>query len=413
VAVPHIFVSYSRNDAAFARRLTDSLQQIGSDVWIDVADIRSGEDWSDAIQQALDQCDVMLLVISPEAMESVNVASEWKYYLDEGKTVIPVLLRESRIHFRLKPLNYIDFQRQEYDIAFDQLRAQLEHQGITFAPPDKTPDDAGPRPPDDGRSFQTLALGVAIAVLALAAVILAASTLLDFNGKDGQKSGEPSPQEIAQTLIAQRDATQTAAALVVSPSETPPGTDNHLQNPGFEQPFETVAGDQTTFEVASGWQPWYLLRDESGEHVYSVADYQPAPAERVRSGQAAQAYSIHEGAHDGGVYQQVSATPGTLLRFSVFTYVWSSSNPDNPDVSENPAPVRVTVGIDPRGGTDAASADIVWSEPEEVYDQYREWSVETSALSAAVTVFVRTTQTAVGNSAVYLDDASLIASSPS
>jgi hypothetical protein len=243
-------------------------------------------------------------------------------------------------------------------------------------------------------------------------VILAASTLIDFGG-DGQKSGEPSAQEIAQTLIAQRDATQTAAALVVIPSETPPGADNLLQNPGFEEPFVTVAGDQTTSEIADGWQPWYLPRDEFGYHVYSAPDYALAPARRVRSGQAAQAYSVSEGELDGGVYQQVAATPGTQLRFSVFAYVWSSSNPDNMDISVNPAPVQVMVGIDPRGGTDATSPDIIWSEAGEVYDQYREWSVETDALNTTVTVFVRTLQTAVGNSAVYLDDASLIAPGPS
>jgi hypothetical protein len=406
--VPHIFVSYSRSDAAFARRLTESLQQIGSDVWIDVADIRSGEDWSDAIQQALDQCTVMLVVISPEAMDSINVASEWKYYLDEGKMVIPVLLHEARIHFRLKPLNYIDFQRQDYDAAFAQLRAQLENQGITFPPPDVKPDDGAPTPPDEGRSFRTLAIGVAIAVLALAAVILAASTLFDINLRGGQKSGEPSAQELAQTLIVQRDATQTAAASM-APSLTPQANANLLQNPGFEAPFETVAEGL----IASGWQTWHLLDDESGSSVYTAPDYQPAPAGRVRAGQAAQAYSVLEAMQIAGVYQQVTVTPGTRLRFSVFVYVWSSSNPDNLDVSENPAPVKVTVGIDPTGGTDATSAGIIWSVPGESYDEYHAWSVQTTASGPAVTVFVRTSQTAVGNSAVYLDDASLIAPGPS
>lgn len=190
--MPQLFISYSRADVAFVRRLTDSLQQAGADIWIDVEGIRSGEDWSDTIQLALDTCGVMILVITPESMDSVNVASEWKYYLDEGKSVIPVMLREARINFRLKPLNYVDFSKSDYDVAFTRLQAELEQKGLTFAPPDQRADKPRAVTPesDEGRSFRNLALVVAMAVLALAAVILAASTLIDLDGDDGRAAGE-------------------------------------------------------------------------------------------------------------------------------------------------------------------------------------------------------------------------------
>jgi mono/diheme cytochrome c family protein len=199
-----LFISYSRNDAAFARRLTLSLQDVGGQVWIDVDDIRSGEDWSDAIQQALDVSDVMVLILSPESMESVNVASEWKYFLDEGKTVIPVLLREAKIHFRLKPLNYIDFHKHDYYTAFAQLRAELERKGVNFAPPDSILQVDKAATSGDSKTFQNLALGVAIAVLALAAVILAAGTLFDFGGDGGgnKLKATDSPPQMGQRLFA-------------------------------------------------------------------------------------------------------------------------------------------------------------------------------------------------------------------
>lgn len=202
--MPHLFISYSRTDVAFVRRLTDSLQQAGTDIWIDVEGIRSGEDWSDAIQQALDTCGVMILVITPESMDSVNVASEWKYYLDEGKTVIPVMLREARINFRLKPLNYIDFSKSDYDAAFTRLKAELEQKGLTFVPPDKRADKPRAATPesDEGLSFRNLALVVAIAVLALAAVILAASTLIDLDGDDGNKAGAAGEELFAASCSA-------------------------------------------------------------------------------------------------------------------------------------------------------------------------------------------------------------------
>jgi hypothetical protein len=390
--MPRVFISYSRADAPFAHRLTASLREAGGDVWIDVADIRSGDDWSDSIQQALDECAIMLLVLSPEAMDSVNVASEWKYYLDEGKTVIPVLLRETKINFRLRPLNYIDFFRQDYEMALAQLRVELERHDVTFG--SHGADAVGaPLPADEGgRSVRTLALGVAIAVLALAAVILAASTLLDFSGDSGKKSGEPSPEELAQTLVARRDATQTAAALVL---------ENLLQNPSFETPYNAVESEAQTLHVADGWQPWYVLTDDNGHIVYAVPDYEPAPADRARSGNTAQSFGVDGLGFDGGAYQTVTVTPGTQLSFVAYFDKEPGTSGD----------VRVSVGIDPTGGTDATSAAVIWSVPDTVTDGYRALSVQATAQGAQVTVFVRgeTAPASAETALVYVDDAVLTA----
>jgi hypothetical protein len=399
--MPRIFISYSRADAPFAHRLTASLREAGGDVWIDVADIRSGDDWSDAIQQALDDCAVMLLVLSPEAMDSVNVASEWKYYLDEGKTVIPVLLREARINFRLRPLNYIDFFRQDYETALAQLRAELERHDVTFAQPGLDPVGA-PLPADEGgRSFRTLALGVAIAVLALAAVILSASTLIDFGG-DGKKSGEPSAEELAQTLVARRDATQTAAALVLEPVATPDANpDNLLRNPGFEGPFDALSRDGQTLHLADGWIPWYVLTDESGSDVYPTPDYAAASSDNALSGSAAQSFGANGAGFDGGVHQQVTVTTGTLVNFTAYVKQESTTSTS----------ARVSVGIDPAGGTDATSGDIVWSVPDTLAGEYHALSVQATAHGGQVTVFVRgkTDAANAGTVSVYVDDASLTA----
>lgn len=392
--MPRIFISYSRADAAFAHHLTASLREAGGDVWIDVADIRSGDDWSDAIQAALDQCAVMLLILSPEAMDSVNVASEWKYYLDEGKTVIPVLMRETRINFRLRPLNYIDFFRQDYNVALAQLRIELERHDVTFTPPGSEPDGAPVSSDEGGRSFRNLAIGVAMAVLLLAAVILAASTLFDFGGDGKKKSGESSAEEIAQS-----SATQTAAALVLEPvAPLTPNPDNLLQNPGFEAPYnQTLAGESQSLQLADGWMSWYLLRDEGGSQVYAIPDYEPAPAEKARSGSAAQTFGADAAAFNGGVYQEITVTSGMLLNFEAYVDT-ESATPDD---------VKVSVGIDPNGGADVTSADIIWSVPESLTDQYRALSIQATAQSATITVYVRG-ETGTANSAfVTVDDAAL------
>lgn len=182
---------------------------------------------------------------------------------------------------------------------------------------------------------------------------------------------------------------------------------NLLQNPGFEGAFVAVNQDET-LRVASSWQPWYLL-GTGPTSINARPEYKPAPPNRVRSGASAQEYNTFFATHTGGVYQRVPVAPGTEVRFSIFVYVWSSATFANLNVSEDPNQVILNVGIDPKGGTNGASEDIIWSPDAEFYDQYRELSVSARAQGTAVTVFVRSApQGFVGTSNIYLDDAALV-----
>lgn len=112
-----IFISYSRVDEDFARRLADSLKNIGVDIWLDVSEIPVGVNWSSSIQEALDMCSAMLLIISPDSMQSENVENEWQFYIDEKKPIIPIMYRPTRLHFQLSRLQYIDFDQHNFDTA--------------------------------------------------------------------------------------------------------------------------------------------------------------------------------------------------------------------------------------------------------------------------------------------------------
>ncbi|GAB4419661.1 MAG: hypothetical protein Kow00106_15940 [Anaerolineae bacterium] len=184
---------------------------------------------------------------------------------------------------------------------------------------------------------------------------------------------------------------------------------NLLQNPGFEEPYITI-NDDAGLQVAANWQPWYKTTPPGESSAINARpEYKPAPSTRVRSGRAAQEYNTFFATHTAGVYQRVPVSPNVDLRFSVYVYVWSSATFANPDVSEQPNTVIINVGIDPTGGTDPDSPNIVWSDDAEYYDQYREMSVVARSKGSAVTVFVRTApQGYVGVNNVYLDDAALV-----
>ncbi|MDK3161672.1 toll/interleukin-1 receptor domain-containing protein [Kamptonema cortianum] len=129
-----LFISYSRTDEEFARRLASSLVQLGASVWIDVDEIPAGMKWSRAIQEGLDTCDALILIITPAAMQSENVEDEWQYILDQRKPVFPVLLIPTRIHFQLSRLQYVDFHTQRFETALIQLHSELRRRGIVLAP---------------------------------------------------------------------------------------------------------------------------------------------------------------------------------------------------------------------------------------------------------------------------------------
>jgi hypothetical protein len=121
-----VFISYSRANAAFVRRLVDQLKARHVDYWLDVDRIQAGEDWSDAVWAALQQCDAMLLIMSPASMASKEVANEWKYYQSVDKPIIPVLVDGStHIHYQLVALHYVDFHRNSFDEALHHVEAEI------------------------------------------------------------------------------------------------------------------------------------------------------------------------------------------------------------------------------------------------------------------------------------------------
>jgi TPR repeat protein len=121
------FVSYSRDDWEFVLRLAKDLKAQGAKVWMDKLDIRPGQTWADEIQNAVDSCSKMLIVLSPDSVASRNVQAEVGYAISEGKGIIPIFYRQCNIPFRLLPYQYADFRR-DYTIGLQELVSSLDNE---------------------------------------------------------------------------------------------------------------------------------------------------------------------------------------------------------------------------------------------------------------------------------------------
>jgi TIR domain len=118
------FFSYSRDDSEFALRLAEDLKAAGASVWLDQLDIAPGQRWARAVQDALNSCHRLLVILSPSSVNSTNVEDEVAFALEEHKTVIPVLYRDCQVPFQLRPFQYVDF-RTDYNRGFKALLKTL------------------------------------------------------------------------------------------------------------------------------------------------------------------------------------------------------------------------------------------------------------------------------------------------
>lgn len=118
------FFSYSRDDSEFALRLAEDLKAAGANVWLDQLDIAPGQRWARAVQDALNNCHRLLVILSPASVDSTNVEDEVAFALEEHKTVIPVFYRDCKVPFQLRPFHYADF-RTDYDRGLKTLLRTL------------------------------------------------------------------------------------------------------------------------------------------------------------------------------------------------------------------------------------------------------------------------------------------------
>ncbi len=115
-----VFVSYSRKDETFVRRLAADLRRHGVPVWLDKDNIPAGARWDVSVENAVEDASHLLLVLSPASVRSPNVRDEIDVALSEEKRIIPVLLADCKPPLRVRRLQYTDF-RGDYEAALGEL----------------------------------------------------------------------------------------------------------------------------------------------------------------------------------------------------------------------------------------------------------------------------------------------------
>ncbi len=158
---------------------------------------------------------------------------------------------------------------------------------------------------------------------------------------------------------------------------------NILVNPSFGETWYGAAG--VDGQIPTGWNIWANGQKPATDRYVDSAFTRTPPAWIMKGGFVQ---------WTAGGYQTVAVENGATYRFSIYALVYvcndlatSCIGNNVPRTSDQTIGSKVKVGIDPTGGTDPSSANIVWSALTSPYDRFAEVAVEAQARAGSITVF--------------------------
>jgi WD40 repeat protein len=106
-----VFISYSRRNKAFVRKLNAALDEAGLDAWVDWDGIPLTVDWMKEITNSIVSSDAFLFVMSPDSLSSDYCLKELELALEGNKKIIPVVYYEpakrQKVHQKLASSNWV------------------------------------------------------------------------------------------------------------------------------------------------------------------------------------------------------------------------------------------------------------------------------------------------------------------
>jgi TIR domain-containing protein len=230
-----IFISYSRKDIDFVRKLAGDLEKAGYDAWWDITDLHGGDDWVRMIPSAIESSDHVIVVLSPNSITSEWVEKEYTQALSLHKKIIPVMLVACNVPFALNTINYVNFSLGEYVDNFNNLLTAL---GFTGEPPAVKPFETSTL----FRSIQTRKFVIPLAA-GFVALLFLAWTVQPKHITQPTATTTPLPSTTPTATEKPVTATYTAS-LTLTASPTFTATATSTSTPG---PTSTVTPTEPTF----------------------------------------------------------------------------------------------------------------------------------------------------------------------
>ena len=119
----HLLIVYAREDwESTVAPLLVRMQDTRLNAWVDQYLALGSDDWRMAVEQALNECWLMIVVVSPEALNSTYVKVLYRFFLNQDKPVIPLVRDSSQtLPGELNRLRSIIYNPQTNPASFHKL----------------------------------------------------------------------------------------------------------------------------------------------------------------------------------------------------------------------------------------------------------------------------------------------------
>jgi CheY-like chemotaxis protein len=129
---PLIFLSYARSDIQQVENLYNLLSDKGYQPWMDLHNIRGGEDWLHAIYSAIDECQFFIAILSNNSVnrrgvimkELKKALDKWNGMLPSDIFMIPIRIDDCPLPTLLEHLQVIEWNEGE---GFNKLVEAIDY----------------------------------------------------------------------------------------------------------------------------------------------------------------------------------------------------------------------------------------------------------------------------------------------
>lgn len=121
-----VFISYSRHSGTVATGLAGDIEALGHTVWLD-KELSGGQSWWDRILSTIRDCDVFVMLLDSQSLDSTACRREYGYAAALGKAILPVLTADG-ISMHLLPsalsqIQFVDYRSRDRDAVLQLARA--------------------------------------------------------------------------------------------------------------------------------------------------------------------------------------------------------------------------------------------------------------------------------------------------
>ena len=255
-----VFISYSHKDVLVADAICHKLEEQGVRCWYAPRNIQPGAEWAEAIIEALEECEVLVLVFTDYSNSSQQVLREVDAAITAGKAIIPFKRTETMptgsMRYYLSALHWLDVVDEPLEEAINELVKRvcglLGREVVADAGREVSPDtDAqkagvvgeakGPLPKEQAKNKVPMIVGIVAACLAVVvgAFLLGRGSSSSSSNSSQQVEEQEQPSDKSE-VSASEDAGSAAASTENETSDSADGSDTATYGASTSEEKPTV-----------------------------------------------------------------------------------------------------------------------------------------------------------------------------